>query len=71
MENVESCFARTERVGRPQTNLFWSIRSFLKERHIFLNNLSDLSYIRNLALNNILRRRLQFNEDLIDVYEKD
>ena len=48
------------RVGRPQTNLFSLIRSDLRDRNIFLNNLSDLLYLRNLALNKVLWRRLQF-----------
>ena len=52
------------RVGRPQTNLFSLIRSDLNDRKIFLNNLSDLLYLRNLALNKVLWRRLQFNQDL-------
>ena len=51
------------RVGRPQTNLFSLIRSDLNDRKIFLNNLSDLLYLRNLALNKVLWRRLQFNQD--------
>ncbi len=59
------------RVGRPQTNLFSLIKSDLKDRDIFLNNLSDLLYLRNLALNKVLWRRLQFNKDLLNVNEKD
>ena len=59
------------RVGRPQTNLFSLIKSDLKDREIFLNNLSDLLYLRNLALNKVLWRRLQFNKDLLNVSEKD
>ena len=51
------------RVGRPQTNLFSLIRSDLNDRKFFLNNLSDLLYLRNLALNKVLWRRLQFNQD--------
>ena len=51
------------RVGRPQTNLFSLIRSDLNDGKIFLNNLSDLLYLRNLALNKVLWRRLQFNQD--------
>ena len=53
------------RVGRPQTNLFLLIKCYLKDRNIFLNNLSDLSYLRNLASNKVLWRRLQFNKDLL------
>ena len=59
------------RVGRPQTNLFSLIKCDLKDRNIFLNNLSDLSYLRNLASNKIIWRRLQFNKDLLNVNEKD
>jgi len=59
------------RVGRPQTNLFSLIRSDLSERNIFLNNMSDLIYLRNVALNKVLWRRLQFNKDLFSVNEKD
>ena len=36
-------------VGRPQINLFSSIKCDLSDRNILLNNLSDLSYRRNLA----------------------
>ena len=59
------------RVGRPQTNLFSLIRSDLSERNIFLNNMSDLIYLRNVALNKVLWRRLQFNKDFFSVNEKD
>ena len=59
------------RIGRPQTNLSLLIRIDSKERNIFLNNLSDLLYIRNLAFNKIIWRRLQFDKDLLNVYEKD
>ena len=59
------------RVGRPQTNLFSLIMCDLKDRNIFLNNLSDLTYLRNLASNKVLWRRLQFNKDLLNDREKD
>ena len=45
------------RVVRPQTNLFSLIKCDLSDRITFLNNLSDLSYLRNLALNKFLWRR--------------
>ncbi len=59
------------RVGRPQTNLFSLIKSDLRDRNIFLNNLSDLLYLRNLSLNRVFWRRLQVNKDLLNVSEKD
>ena len=51
------------RVGRPQSNLFSLIQRDLKDRNIFLNSLSDLSCLRNLALDKVFWRRLQFNKD--------
>ena len=58
------------RVGRPQTNLFSSIRSDLSKRNIFLKNMSDLVYLRNVALNKVLWRRLRFNKDLLMLMRK-
>ena len=51
------------RIGRPQTNLFSLIQRDLKDHDIFLNNLSDLTYLRNLALNKVIWRRLQYDKD--------
>jgi hypothetical protein len=51
------------RVGPPQTNHFSLIKSDLRDFHIFLNSLSYLLHLRNIALNKVLGRRLQFNED--------
>ena len=50
------------RVGRPQTNLF-----FVDLKR----NISDLLYLRNLVLNKVLWRRLQFNRNLLNVHEND
>ena len=58
-------------VRRPQTNFFSLIRNYLSDRKIFLKNLSDLLYLRNLSLNKVLWRRLQLNQNLLDVNEKD
>jgi hypothetical protein len=58
-------------VGRLQTSLFLLIRSDLSECKIFSNNMSDLIYLRNVALNKVLWRRIQFNKDLFSVNEKD
>ena len=37
------------RVGRPQSNLFSLIKHDLNERKLFLNNINDLNYLRNIA----------------------
>ena len=47
------------------------IKCDLKDLKIFLNNLSDLTYSRNLASNKVLWRRLQFDKDLLNDSEKD
>ena len=48
------------RVGRPQSNLFSLIQCDLRNRDIYLNNQNDLTYLRNIALNKVQWRNLQF-----------
>ena len=47
------------RVGRPQSNLFSLIKHDLNVRNLFLNNLNDLNYLRNIAFNRASWRRMQ------------
>jgi len=47
------------RVGRPQTNLFTLIKRDLSDRNLFLNNLNDLNYLRNVAFDRAAWRRMQ------------
>ena len=54
----------------PNTKLFLLIRSDLKERNIFLNNLSDHLYLRNLASNQVLWKRIKFDQDSLNAYEE-
>ena len=48
------------RVGRPQSNLFSLIKRDLQDRDMFLNNIHDLIYLRNIAFDKANWRRLQF-----------
>jgi len=48
------------RRGRPQTNLFSLIKHDLSDRNLFLNNVNDLIYLRNLAFDRNSWRSLQF-----------
>ena len=47
------------RVGRPQTNLFSLIKRDLSDRNLFLNNVNDLNYLRNVAFDRAAWRRMQ------------
>ncbi len=47
------------RVGRPQSNLFSLIRRDLNDRNLFINNLNDLNYLRNIAFNRANWRSMQ------------
>ena len=47
------------RRGRPQSNLFSLILNDLCERDLFLNNIFDLYYIRNIAYNKNYWQNLQ------------
>ncbi|KAL5253305.1 hypothetical protein ACHWQZ_G013176 [Mnemiopsis leidyi] len=47
------------RVGRPQSNLFSLIKQDLNERNLFLNNINDLNYLRNIAYDRASWRRMQ------------
>ena len=47
------------RVGRPQSNLFSLIKHDLNERNLFLNNINDLNYLRNIAYDRASWRRMQ------------
>ena len=51
------------RVGRPQSNLFSLIQCDLRNHDIILNNISDLNYLRNIALNKVLWRSMQYDKD--------
>ena len=59
------------RVGRPQSNLFSLIQRDLRDRHMFLNNMNDLIYLRNIAFNKVNWRKLQFICEFIPLNEKD
>ncbi len=48
------------RVGRPQANLFSSIKRDLSNHDMFLNNINDLFYLRNIAFNRVNWRKRQF-----------
>ena len=48
------------RVGRPQSNLFSLIQRDLRDRDMFLNNINDLIYLRNIANNRVNWRQLQY-----------
>ena len=45
------------RVGRPQANLFSSIKRDLSNHDMFLNNINDLFYLRNIALDRVNWRK--------------
>ena len=47
------------RVGRPHSNLFSLIKHDLNERNLFLNNINDLNYLRNIAYDRESWRRMQ------------
>ena len=47
------------RVGRPQSNLFSLIKQDLNKRNLFLNNINDLNYLRNIAYDRASWRRMQ------------
>ncbi len=47
------------RVGRPQSNLFSLIQRDLKDRNMFLNNLDELNYLRNIAFDRPNWRSMQ------------
>ena len=47
------------RVGRPQTNLFTLIKRDLTDRNLFLTNLNDLNYLRNVAFDRAAWRGMQ------------
>ena len=47
------------RRGRPQSNLFSLIKQDLKSRDLYLNNIEDLMYLRNLAFDRMFWRKLQ------------
>jgi hypothetical protein len=47
------------RVGRPQSNLFSLIKQDLNKRNLFLNNINDLNYLRNIAYDRASWRRKQ------------
>ena len=49
------------RVGRPQSNLFSLIKRDLNDRNLFINNLNDLNYLRNIAFNRVNWRSMQSN----------
>ena len=48
------------RVGRPQSNLFSLIQRDLRDRDMFLNNMNDLLYLRNIAYNRVNWRTFQY-----------
>ena len=56
---VNTLTAKTGRIGRPQSNLFTLIEYDLRNRNLYLNNLNDLIYLRNIALDKALWRRMQ------------
>jgi hypothetical protein len=47
------------RVGRAQSNLFSLIKHDLNVRNLFLNNLNDLNYLRNIAFDRASWRKMQ------------
>ena len=53
------CLKMPGRVGRPQTNLFSLIKHDLNGRNLSLNNINDLNYLREFALNRDNWRKLQ------------
>ena len=47
------------RVGRPQSNLFSSIKRDLSCRNLLLDNIYDSNYLRNIAFGRANWRRMQ------------
>ena len=52
------------RVGRPQSNLFSLIKRDLEARNMFLEDISDLDILRNIAFDRALWRRMQSVDNL-------
>ena len=52
--------AKPGRVGRPQANLFSLIKHDLSRHDLFLNNLFDLCYLRNIASDKKRWQKMQF-----------